>query len=172
MSKTSVFCVSRNNTKQLDYNSLFWKYSKYSIISVQWFRTLSIFESFSWIRVSYFLLHVFCENFANTKLSIKFQIKFEYEKNCVSSFAKQENTEIISFCIALVLTLVFIKAFISIKIKLKLNSVLFAFSRELCTTCHLSTESGCKESVKFKIWQENIFFIISFSSTVIYFRLV
>jgi len=56
---------------------------------------------FSWIRVSHFLPHVFRENFANTKLSIKFRIKFEYEKNFVSSFTKQENTEIISFRIAL-----------------------------------------------------------------------
>jgi len=53
-------------------------------------------------RVSHFLPHLFREIFANTKLSIKFWIKFEYEKNFVSSFAKQENPEIISFRIALV----------------------------------------------------------------------
>jgi len=48
-----------------------------------------------------FLPHLFREIFANTKLSIKFRIKFEYEKNFVLSFAKQENPEIIFFRIAL-----------------------------------------------------------------------
>ncbi len=55
-------------------------------------------------RVSHFLPHLFREIFANTKLSIKFRIKFEYEKNFVSSFAKQENPEIISFRKALLYT--------------------------------------------------------------------
>ncbi len=60
-------------------------------------------------RVSHFLPHLFREIFANIKLSIKFQIKFEYEKNLVSSFAKQENPEIIFFRIALVIRISWIK---------------------------------------------------------------
>jgi len=54
-------------------------------------------------RVLNFLPHLFRKIFANTKLSIKFRIKFEYEKNFVSSFAKQENPEIIFFRIALLM---------------------------------------------------------------------
>ncbi len=49
---------------------------------------------------------MFRKIFANTKLSIKFRIKFEYEKKFVLSFGKQENPEIIFFRIALIVAVI------------------------------------------------------------------
>jgi hypothetical protein len=43
---------------------------------------------------------LFCEITANTKISNLFQVKFEYGKKTVSSFAKMENPEKKSFRIA------------------------------------------------------------------------
>jgi len=65
----------------------------------KWLSTSSIFESFSWIRVSHLLPHLFREIFANTKIPNIFRIIFEYGKKSVSSFAKHKNTEKKSFAL-------------------------------------------------------------------------
>jgi len=83
-----------------DYNLLLSKIFKiFDYFCILRFKS-SIFESFSWIRVSHLLPHLFREIFANTKIPNKFRIKFEYGKKSVSSFAKHKNTEKV-FCIAL-----------------------------------------------------------------------
>jgi hypothetical protein len=58
------------------------------------------------LRVSHLLPRLFREIFASTEPLYIFEFKFEYEKKTVSSFAKLENPEIKSFCIALHLILV------------------------------------------------------------------
>jgi len=92
----AIFVTGNGN-----YNLLFSKIYKI----FDYFRTVvPYFEYFRVIFVnSSFAFPSACvsQNFASTEPLYIFECKSEYEKNFVSSFAKQENAEIISFRIAL-----------------------------------------------------------------------